>query len=89
MPLQEVLEITPDWGVELELPQCDLRFEGCTATPTHGVRVHGCAFHFCCPECAFRFRKQVSSSYDNFHKMRCTKCHIGYDKKNYYRIVKL
>ena len=89
MQLLEVLDITPDWRVELRLPQCELSLEGCASTPDCGIRVHGCAFHFACSNCAKAFRKRVSSGYKEFDKMRCTNCHIGYDKKTYFRIVKL
>ena len=86
----EVLDITPDLRVELQLPQCELSLEGCLINPECGVRVHGCAFHFSCSNCAKLFRKRVSSSYREFEgKMRCTTCHIGYDKKTYFRIVKI
>lgn len=85
----EVLEITPDWSVELQLPECDLNLEGCTGTPSHGIRVHGCAFHFSCHNCVSEFRSRVGEGFKQFKKMRCTKCHIGYSPSRYYRIVKL
>lgn len=87
--LVEVVQITPELSIELELPVCELQLDRCSGTPTHGVRVHGCAFHYACPECATTFRQRVSGSYKSFDKMRCTNCHISYNKSTYYKIVRL
>lgn len=86
----ERLEITGDWGVDLESPECELNFETCDIICTHGVRVHGCAFHFACHRCAHLFVKRVKGGFEDFTTMRCMKCKTGFtNTKRYYQIVKL
>jgi hypothetical protein len=87
--MQEVLEITQDWSVELEIPKCELGIDGCTGEPTHGVRVHDCAFHFACQSCVQSFGNRVKDSFKEYPRMRCSQCLANFRRDRYYRIVKL
>jgi hypothetical protein len=91
MENMEVLEITPDWGVELETPRCELHLDDdCETFCTHGIRVHDCGFHYCCEECAKQFAHRVRGGFRDFKKMRCAECKRGFtNNKKYYQIIKL
>ena len=91
MESMEVLEIVPGWGVELEIPQCELHIDDdCESLCTHGIRVHNCGFHYSCEECAKQFAKRVRSGFGDFKKMRCAACKRGFtNNKKYYQIIEL
>jgi hypothetical protein len=86
----ERLHITNDWAVDLQSPECELNFETCELICTHGVRVHGCAFHYSCKKCAHLFRRRVNEGFCEYTSMRCTSCKTGFtNNKKYYQIVPL
>lgn len=87
----EVLEITPGWDVELETPMCELHLgEDCESFCTHGVRVHGCTFHYCCEDCAREFATRIHKGFAGYKKMRCAACKRGFtNNKKYYEIIEL
>ena len=86
----EVLEITPGWVVELPLPECELRLDGCTGDAAQGVRVHGCAFHYSCNSCVHTFLRRVSKGYRLYRNMRCSSCKEKFTKSDkYFTVVEL
>lgn len=85
----ETISITPDWEIELEIPECELGMADCTKVSEFGIRVHSCAFHFACENCARNFRNNIRTGFHKFKRMRCKKCHIGYSKNRYYQVVEL
>lgn len=88
----EVVTLAEGLQVELEKPLCELHFPGCTGEiATHGIRVHGCAFHYSCTSCSLGFNQRVAEAMRTFHgtNLRCTKCHISYTPHRYFKIVEL
>ena len=86
---REVVELTPDWTVELSPPECDLTYSGCQRTAWAGIRVHNCAFHYVCRPCAAVFQRRVRMSNKEFSELSCRTCKRRYDRADYYTIIKL
>jgi len=85
----EVLEITPDWGIELGTPECELKFANCDIGSAYAIRVHGCALHYTCGNCVHTFTRRVESQYRMFSNMNCMKCKRKFAKRDYFETLKL
>jgi hypothetical protein len=64
--------------------------DDCSGKATQGMRIHGCAFHYVCNECAHLFLRRVSNGYSTYKNMRCATCKQKFTRNTkYFNLVKL
>lgn len=87
--MNEVLQISDDWTIELSKPTCELRLQCKGDMADRAVRVHECSFKYACRKCAAIFVLNVGKSYERYDKMGCKFCQKKFDRNSYFEILKL
>lgn len=82
--------MSEDFVIDLLTPECELQLDPCTKTAKQGMRVHGCAFHYVCNDCAHEFLRRVSKGHTLYKNMRCASCKKQFSRSSkYFNLVEL
>lgn len=81
--------ITEDLSVNLETPQCELRWDGCDDTAVAGIRIHGCAFYYACQHCKDAILQRIGGNFYALRNRKCKSCGLRFMKKDYFQVIPL
>lgn len=85
----ESICIADDWSVELDTPDCELKWDGCTGKGVAAFRVHGCAFYFTCDSCRDTVKRRIFRNFRRFRHMKCRSCGLEFSQSTYYQMFAL